>query len=83
MYFVKLLRKTNRDSYNNLNKKMLLTIESSGKLETVSVRQNSKTSSIILVQNDEILREETKVAITFNAFFIHILTNFKIPPSLC
>lgn len=39
-----------------------------------------KSSSIALVESDEILREETIIAETFNIFFTNIVANLKIPP---
>lgn len=39
-----------------------------------------KSSSITLVESDEILREETIIAETFNIFFTNIVANLKIPP---
>ena len=78
---VKLLRKTKKQYYSNLNEKNV--IDNKKFWKTVKPFLSNKTiksSSITLVENDKILKEEGIIAETFNTFFTNIVTNLKIPP---
>ena len=79
-YCVSLLRKTKKDYYEKLNEKDVNDNKTFWK--TVKPFLSDKIVSkeqISLVENDEIISEESNVAQTLNFFFSNIVTNLKIP----
>ena len=76
---VSLLKKTKKDYHNSLNKKY-----GSEKTfwKTVKPFLSNKIVSkeqILLVESDEIISEESKIAESLNSFFLNIVKNLKIP----
>ena len=79
-YCVSLLRKTKKDYYEKLNEKDVNGNKTFWK--TVKPFLSDKIVSkeqITLVENDEIISEESNVAQTFNSFFSNFVTNLKTP----
>ena len=79
-YCVSMLKKTKKDYYNNLNEKDV----NDNKIfwKTVKPFLLDKTVSkeqIFLVENDEIIPEDSKTAESLNYFFSNIAKSLKIP----
>ena len=78
---MKLLRKTKKDYYSNLDEKSVTDNKKFWKtVKPFLSNKTLKSLSITLVEKDEIIREETVIAETFNTFFTNIVSNLKTPP---
>ena len=78
---MKLLRKTKRDYYSNLGEKSVTDNKKFWKTVKPSLSNKTlKLPHITLVEKDEIIRDETVIAETFNTFFTNIVSNLKITP---
>ena len=80
-YCVALLRKVKKKYYGSLDKKHVTDNKTFWK--TVKSFLSDKTINspkITLVEKNEIINNEEKIAETFNTFFTNIVSNLKIPP---
>ena len=69
------------ECYSNLNEKNVIDNKKFWKtVKPFLLDKTVNSSSITLVENYEILREETITTETFNTFFTNIVTNLKVPP---
>ena len=78
-FCVSLLKKTKKDYYNSLNEKDVSDNKTFWK--TVKPFLSDKIVSkeqILLVENDEIISEDSKIAESLNSFFSNIVKNLKI-----
>ena len=78
-YFVSLLKKTKKNYYNSLNEKDVSDNKTFWK--TVKPFFSDKIISkeqILLVENDEIVSKDGKIAESLNSFFSSIVKNLKI-----
>ena len=79
-YCVSLLKKTKKEYFGNLNEKNVC--DNKTFCKTVKPFLSDKIVSkeqITLVENNEIISEDSDVAQTLNSFFSNIVTNLKIP----
>ena len=79
-YCVSLLKKTKKNHYNSFNEKDVSDNKTFWK--TVKPFLSDKIVSkeqILLVENDEIISEDSKIAESLNFFFSNIVKNLKIP----
>ena len=79
-YCVSLLKKTKKNYYNSLNEKDVSDNKTFWK--TVKPFLSDKIVSkeeILLVENDEIISEDSKIAESLNFFFSNIVKNLQIP----
>lgn len=60
-------------------KKMSQITKHFGKLKSFLLSKSTNQSKIILVENDEIINDETKVTETLNSFFTETVLNLKTP----
>ena len=74
-YCVSLLKKTKKNYYNSLNEKDV----SDNKTFCKTVKPILSDKIILLVENDEIIFEDSKIAKSLNSFFSNIVKNLKIP----
>ena len=79
-YCVLLLKKTKKTYHNSLNEKYVSHSKTFCKTEKRFISDNIVSKEqILLVENDEIISEDIKVAELLNSFFSNIVENLKIP----
>ena len=79
-YCVLLLKKTKKTYHNSLNEKDVSDNKTFWKTEKRFISDNIVSKEqILLVENDEIISEDIKVAELLNSFFSNIVENLKIP----
>ena len=78
-YCVSLLKKTKKNYYNSLNKKDVSDFKTFWTVKPFLSDKIVSKEQILLVENDEIISEDNKIAESLNSFFSNIAKNLKIP----
>ena len=78
-YCVSLLKKAKKNYYNSLNEKDVCDNKTFWKtVKPLLLDKIVSKEQILLVENDEIISEDSKIAKSLNPFFSNILKNLKI-----
>ena len=78
-YCVKLLRKTKKEYFSNINVNDLSDSKKFWKIVKPRFSNKCKTAnSIILVEGENIIKDDQKIANTFNDFFVNITKTLKL-----
>ena len=73
-------KKTNKDYYNSVNEKGVSDNKTFWKSMKPSLLDKIVSKEqILLVKNDQIISEDSKIAVSLDSFFSNILKNIEIP----
>ena len=82
-YFVSLLRKAKKSYYSNLNEKKITDNKTFWKtVEPFPSEKPPSDEKITLIENDKIIKTDSKTANLLNTFFSTIISNLNIPEYL-
>ena len=82
-YCVSLLRKTKKNYYNNLNEKKITDNKTFWKtVKPFLLEKPPSDEKITLIENDKIIKTDSKAANLLNTFFSTIISNLNIPEYL-